>query len=110
LRHQTMDKVQKYNSFNTNTPSSESYRNYFRPLSLPMFYSRVILPYIQCYIISDVDTMPWNKWNNFHCHRSKSGSRITKTTSKVWTPAAMRLDYVLNIAVGEVATWSWRCG
>jgi hypothetical protein len=22
-----MDKVQKYNSFNTNTPSSESYRN-----------------------------------------------------------------------------------
>jgi len=28
LRHQTMDKVQKYNSFNTNTPSSESCRNY----------------------------------------------------------------------------------
>jgi hypothetical protein len=28
LRHQTMDKVQKYNSFNTNTPSSESYRNH----------------------------------------------------------------------------------
>jgi hypothetical protein len=28
LRHQTMDKAQKYNSFNTNTPSSESYRNY----------------------------------------------------------------------------------
>jgi len=28
LRHQTMDKVQKHNSFNTNTPSSESYRNY----------------------------------------------------------------------------------
>jgi len=25
-----MDKVQKYNSFNTNTPSSESYRNYLR--------------------------------------------------------------------------------
>jgi hypothetical protein len=24
-----MDKVQKYNSFNINTPSSESYRNYF---------------------------------------------------------------------------------
>jgi hypothetical protein len=23
-----MDKDQKYNSFNTNTPSSESYRNY----------------------------------------------------------------------------------
>jgi hypothetical protein len=23
-----MDKVQKYNSFDTNTPSSESYRNY----------------------------------------------------------------------------------
>jgi len=29
LRHQTMDKVQKHNSFSTNTPSSESYRNYF---------------------------------------------------------------------------------
>jgi hypothetical protein len=29
LRHQTMDKVLKHNSFNTNTPSSESYRNYF---------------------------------------------------------------------------------
>jgi hypothetical protein len=28
LRHQTMDKVQKHNSFNTNTPSSESYRDY----------------------------------------------------------------------------------
>jgi hypothetical protein len=28
LRHQTTDKVQKHNSFNTNTPSSESYRNY----------------------------------------------------------------------------------
>jgi hypothetical protein len=26
--HQMMDKVQKHNSFNTNTPSSESYRNY----------------------------------------------------------------------------------
>jgi hypothetical protein len=25
LRHQTMDEVQKYNSFNTNTPSSESH-------------------------------------------------------------------------------------
>jgi len=25
-----MDKVQKYNSFNTNTPSSESYRNYLK--------------------------------------------------------------------------------
>jgi len=30
LRHQTMDKVQKYKSFNTNTPSSESYRNYYK--------------------------------------------------------------------------------
>jgi hypothetical protein len=24
-----MDKVQKHNSFNTNTPSSESYKNYY---------------------------------------------------------------------------------
>jgi hypothetical protein len=28
LRHRTMDKVQKHNSFCTNTPSSESYKNY----------------------------------------------------------------------------------
>jgi hypothetical protein len=27
LRHQTRDKVHKHNSFNTNTPSSESYKN-----------------------------------------------------------------------------------
>jgi len=27
LRNQTMDKVQKHNSFNTKTPSSESYKN-----------------------------------------------------------------------------------
>jgi hypothetical protein len=26
-----MDKVQKHNSFNTNTPSSESYRNHLYP-------------------------------------------------------------------------------
>jgi len=32
LRHQTMGKVQKYNSFNTNTPSSESYRNHLRSI------------------------------------------------------------------------------
>jgi len=37
LRHQTMDKVQKYNSFNTNTPSSESYRNYSWSSSLCNF-------------------------------------------------------------------------
>jgi hypothetical protein len=30
LRHQMMDKIQKHNSFNTNTPSSESYKNYLR--------------------------------------------------------------------------------
>jgi hypothetical protein len=36
-----MDKVQKYNSFNTNTPSSESYRNYLEdevPFMLPSQY------------------------------------------------------------------------
>jgi hypothetical protein len=27
LRHQTMDKAHKHSSFNTNTPSSESYKN-----------------------------------------------------------------------------------
>jgi len=37
LRHQTMDKVQKYNSFNTNTPSSESYRK------LHSWYSSILL-------------------------------------------------------------------
>jgi hypothetical protein len=39
LRHQTMDKVQKYNSFNTNTPSSESYRNYLENHILQFLYS-----------------------------------------------------------------------
>jgi hypothetical protein len=34
LRHQTMDKVQKHSSFNTNTPSSESYRNYLKVMLL----------------------------------------------------------------------------
>jgi len=33
-----MDKVQKYNSFNTNTPSSESYRNY----KLKVFENKVV--------------------------------------------------------------------
>jgi len=31
-----MDKVQKYNSFNTNTPSSESYRNYLQIICQPL--------------------------------------------------------------------------
>jgi len=31
-----MDKVQKHNSFNTNTPSSESYRNYLSITSVTM--------------------------------------------------------------------------
>jgi len=46
LRHQTMDKVQKYNSFNTNTPSSESYRNY---LSIDAYG---IFSYIQSKILT----------------------------------------------------------
>jgi hypothetical protein len=32
-----MDKVQKHNSFNTNTPSSESYRKYLPKLTEPKF-------------------------------------------------------------------------
>jgi hypothetical protein len=36
FRHQTMDEVQKYNSFNTNTPSSESYRNYSTDILIHM--------------------------------------------------------------------------
>jgi hypothetical protein len=39
-----MDKVQKYNSFNTNTPSSESYRNYLDCVELHLKNS---LPTIQ---------------------------------------------------------------
>jgi hypothetical protein len=42
-----MDKVQKYNSFNTNTPSSESYRSYlpFHLYLLPIImYAADILP------------------------------------------------------------------
>jgi hypothetical protein len=33
----TLSIVQKYNSFNTNTPSSESYRNYFRETEDSLF-------------------------------------------------------------------------
>jgi len=43
-----MDKVQKHNSFNTNTPSSESYRNYscqnilcYRPTPKPLQFRNV---------------------------------------------------------------------
>jgi len=43
LRHQTMDKVQKHNAFNTNTPSLESYKyykfTYFVKLSVLWLYS-----------------------------------------------------------------------
>jgi hypothetical protein len=42
LRHQTMDKVQKHNSFNTNTPSSESYRDSRHPHTI------LILPSHRC--------------------------------------------------------------
>jgi hypothetical protein len=47
LRHQTMDKVRKHNSFNINTPSSESYRNYsnegFVAIRETGFCSRMVL-------------------------------------------------------------------
>jgi hypothetical protein len=45
LRHHTMDKVQKYSSFNTNTPSSESYRNYsFLQVFRPKLFMYFIFP------------------------------------------------------------------
>jgi hypothetical protein len=50
LRHQTMDKVQKYNSFNTNTPSSESYRNYC------LSHVSKILPLLHRFVISQEKT------------------------------------------------------
>jgi hypothetical protein len=36
-----MDKVQKYNSFNTNTPSSESYRNYLTKIMVMKLTNRI---------------------------------------------------------------------
>jgi hypothetical protein len=51
LRHQTMDKVQKHNSFNTNTPSSESYRNWISVLPVWKYELCInwLLPYVfQC--------------------------------------------------------------
>jgi hypothetical protein len=39
-----MDKVQKYNSFNTNTPSSESYRNYQLRMSENIVFRRIYGP------------------------------------------------------------------
>jgi hypothetical protein len=38
-----MDKVQKHNSFNTNTPSSESYRNYINILLVKNFVYHINL-------------------------------------------------------------------
>jgi hypothetical protein len=38
-----MDKVQKYNSFNTNTPSSESYRKYTHEGSVIKLLRKVTL-------------------------------------------------------------------
>jgi hypothetical protein len=43
LRHQTMDKVQKHNLFNTNTPSSESYRNYLGKIIVFVYSSSSFL-------------------------------------------------------------------
>jgi hypothetical protein len=37
-----MDKVQKHNSFDTNTPSSESYRNYLEASKLVSPHIRMI--------------------------------------------------------------------
>jgi hypothetical protein len=33
-----MDEVQKHNSFNTNTPSSESYKNYILLFGLNLYF------------------------------------------------------------------------
>jgi len=38
-----MDKVQKHNSFNTNTSSSESYKNYINPLYMTIFFRLFVL-------------------------------------------------------------------
>jgi hypothetical protein len=43
-----MDKVQKYNSFNTNTPSSESYRNYLDPYCLASTNFTEVISLVSC--------------------------------------------------------------
>jgi len=70
-----MDKVQKHNSFNTNTPSSESYRNYTPFLLLvlllsPHFlsaYMNSIPSYTPVYIYDPFHvpfTSPW-RWRQY---------------------------------------------
>jgi len=68
-----MDKVQKHNSFNTNTPSSESYKNYSRQsyeiissyvttvlLSCPIRLLYELLSYgIICFFFCYVSSMIW---------------------------------------------------
>jgi hypothetical protein len=53
-----MDKVQKHNSFNTNAPSSESYRNYnsfvFTYAAEQWFKSRIIPSLQDCLLVINV--------------------------------------------------------
>jgi len=58
-----MDKVQKYNSFNTNTPSSESYRNYLK----------YIIIFIMWYLVKHRDNYTFMfRWCAIICNSNSS--------------------------------------
>jgi formate-dependent nitrite reductase cytochrome c552 subunit len=45
-----MNKVQKYNSFNTNTPSSESYRNYLCNSMIVTWWEKISKVSYECHV------------------------------------------------------------
>jgi hypothetical protein len=63
LRHQTMDKVQKHNSFNTNTPSSESYRNYLVRSIFRLTVIKNIKANLECKIVNGFGKYMYSIWN-----------------------------------------------
>jgi hypothetical protein len=79
LRHQTMDKVQKHNSFNTNTPSSESYRNH----TVSIQKSLPLLP------VQNMELMFWpaqlqraHKDKSNNCRKANNQNTILHKSSK----------------------------
>jgi hypothetical protein len=60
-----MDKVQKHNSFNTNTPSSESYRNHLYALSTSICTVDAV-SITGCHIIVKINTGCCQKFMLMH--------------------------------------------
>jgi len=82
-----MDKVQKHNSFNTNTPSSESYRNYL----LCMF--RMFLPRHVSQLLSKCQEQLTSVLSLTHSIRMLAGSRI-------WSQGIQLLTLLLWMVMG----------